>query len=215
VGDDMNLKEIELVFKNNNIGIIGEYTEYRRYGVVVPLVEIEGELNILFEVRAKSLRSQPGEISFPGGRIEACESSLEAAVRETCEEIGLCNDDIKIIGATDILITPHNRLIYPYVAEIKSVEKVNPSKDEVDHVFYVPLTYFIQNEPIIKSVKILSEPDDEFFPYSDMKKVKMGQYKWDTGKNSIYFYRYGNYVIWGITAKIVYNFIKTIEKNVK
>lgn len=212
MGDDMNLENIRQTINNHNIGIIGQETEYRRYGVVIPIVEINGELNILFEVRAKSLRSQPGEISFPGGRIEPNESRLQAAVRETCEEIGIDKKDIEVLGATDILITPHNRIIYPFVVKIKNAELVKPSKDEVDHVFYAPFRYFIETEPIVKTVEIVSQPDDDFFPYSEMKELKMGKYKWDKGRNRIYFYKYNDYVIWGITAKIIHNFISMVQE---
>lgn len=202
-----NLYNIKHILNNTSVGIIGEDSECKRYAVAIPLVEVEGEMHVLFQVRAKSLRSQPGEISFPGGRIEKGEETLEAALRETSEELGIDYENMEVLGATDILITPHNRIIYPFGIYIKDAGIVNPSQSEVDHVFYVPLSFFRENEPLIKSVKIVSEPDDEFFPYEDMKKVKMSQYRWDTGKNSIYFYRYKNYVIWGITAKILHNFL--------
>jgi peroxisomal coenzyme A diphosphatase NUDT7 len=207
MGNLDNLNKIKQILGNSPIGIIGEELEYKRYAVAVPLVERDNEMHVLFQVRAKSLRSQPGEISFPGGRIEKGEENLEAALRETSEELGIDYSNMEVLGASDILITPHNRIIYPFGIYIKDSNLVKPSEVEVDHVFYVPLSFFKENEPLIKSVKVVSEPDDEFFPYEDMKKVKMSQYKWDTGKNAIYFYRYRNYIIWGITAKILYNFL--------
>jgi peroxisomal coenzyme A diphosphatase NUDT7 len=202
-----NLNEIKECLSNARVGIIGEEVEYKRYAVAVPLVEINDEMHVLFQVRSRNLRSQPGEISFPGGRIEKGEGNLKAALRETVEELGIGYEDMEVLGAGDILITPHNRIIYPFGICINDLSKIRPSESEVDHVFYVPISFFQENEPLIKCVKIVSEPEDEFFPYEDMKKVKMSQYKWDTGKNSIYFYKYKDYVIWGITAKILYNFM--------
>jgi coenzyme A diphosphatase NUDT7 len=66
------------------------------FAVLVPLIEIDGELNIIYEVRSNSI-TQPGEISFPGGRIEEGESPQEAAIRETSEELLLNKANIEII----------------------------------------------------------------------------------------------------------------------
>ena len=60
-----------------------------QYSVLVPLVEGEGGLSLLYEVRAGSLRRQPGEVCFPGGRLEGAESPEECALRETWEELGI------------------------------------------------------------------------------------------------------------------------------
>ena len=56
----------------------------REYAVLVPLVERPEGLSLLYEVRAHTLRRQPGEVCFPGGRIEGVESPEECALRETC-----------------------------------------------------------------------------------------------------------------------------------
>ena len=54
-----------------------------RYAVLVPLVEHDGELSVLYEVRAATLRRQPGEVCFPGGRMEPGETPEVSALRET------------------------------------------------------------------------------------------------------------------------------------
>ena len=60
-----------------------------RYAVLVPLVERDGEVYVLYEVRAATMRRQPGEVCFPGGHIEGDESPENCAVRETWEELGI------------------------------------------------------------------------------------------------------------------------------
>ena len=86
--------------------------------VILPLVEKDGQYWILFQKRADNIH-QPGEISFPGGRIETEDSSpQEAAVRETCEEIGLDPEDIKVIAPLDIMVSPLNTTLYPFLGEI-------------------------------------------------------------------------------------------------
>ena len=66
---------------------IGEETALR-YAVLIPLVQVDGEWHVLFEVRSLTMRKQPGDISFPGGRIDPTDASpMEAAIRETHEEL--------------------------------------------------------------------------------------------------------------------------------
>jgi peroxisomal coenzyme A diphosphatase NUDT7 len=193
--------------QNKTIGVNGE-PEMERFSVIIPLIRDSEGIKVVFEVRAKTLRNQPGEISFPGGRLEKDESSREAGIRETCEELGILPQDLTVYGGEDILVTQYNRIIYPFVGEIKDREKINPSEFEVDHIFYVPLDFFIKNPPSSRVVKVLTVPPEDF-PYEDIASGE--NYKWIEGKNNIYFYKYMNYTIWGLTARIMYNFVRTIS----
>jgi peroxisomal coenzyme A diphosphatase NUDT7 len=205
----VELRRIMNCYENKNIGIIGE-EEMNKFSVTIPLVFVDNKINVLFEVRAKHLRTQPGEISFPGGKIEIGESRKDAAIRETCEELGIREEDMEIIGKEDLLITQHNRIIYPYVGILKNHDKVVLSKSEVDHIFLVPLDFFLENEPIVKPVKVVSVPPEDF-PY---ELIEDGEnYKWRVGMNNIYLYKYEKYTIWGLTARILYQFIKTIKES--
>lgn len=205
----MDLRRIMDCYVNKNIGIIGE-EEMGKFSVTIPLVFVDNKIHVLFEVRAKQLRTQPGEISFPGGRIEAGESKKAAAIRETCEELGISESDLEIIGKEDFLITQHNRIIYPYVGILKNHDKIEPSKSEVDHTFLVPLDFFVENDPIVKPVQVVSVPPEDF-PY---ELIENGvNYKWRVGMNNIYLYKYEDYTIWGLTARILYQFIRTINAN--
>lgn len=204
----MSINKIKGKLANRVEGIIGEDTEFKSYSVLIPLVEVNGELNILFEVRARNLRSQPGEISFPGGGIEKGEAPRDAAIRETCEELGIDSGSIEMVGRTDLMITHHNKIIHPFVAFIRDHGLANYSKDEVDHIFYVPVDYFLKNEPVIRKIKLLTEIDEEF-PYKDEIEIN---YRMAQGSSNIYFYRYKDYVIWGLTAKILNNFVNLIRE---
>ncbi|TDT60974.1 NUDIX hydrolase [Fonticella tunisiensis] len=205
----MDINIIKKRLARERIGILGENTEYTRYSVTIPIVNVGEENHVLFQVRARHLRNQPGEISFPGGKIEEGEGSLNAAIRETSEELGIKNEDIEVIGRTDILITQHNKIIYPYVGYIKDINKINPSRDEVDHVFCVPLKFFLENEPEARGIKLISEIEEEF-PYLDFEKKVT--YRLLPGRSKIYFYKYDDYIIWGLTAKILYHFIGLIKE---
>lgn len=81
--DKYKLKEI---FQDRKPGILGR-DKYSNYAVLLPIIEQHNEPHILFEVRAYELRRQPGEICFPGGRVDQSDATeKETAIRETIEE---------------------------------------------------------------------------------------------------------------------------------
>lgn len=90
-----------------------------RFSVMIPLIKRKGEIHLLFEKRALTLRNQPGEISFPGGRIEKNESPWDAAIRETCEELLIEEKDLEIYSEGDFLVNPYAAIIYSFIGEIK------------------------------------------------------------------------------------------------
>ena len=180
----------------------------RRSAVFIPLVRKDGEIHILFEVRASSLKHRPSEISFPGGGIEEGETPMEAAIRETQEEIGSYPEDIKIISELDLLVTPVKYIIHPFAGYLDNIDHISLNKDEVDHVFMVPLSYLLENQPkkYFNTVQVLP---DQNLPFDLIPGEK--NYKFENGKSQILFYKYKDYVIWGITAKILYNFLEFFE----
>jgi coenzyme A diphosphatase NUDT7 len=99
--------------------------------VIVPLIEQNGETCVILEERTSWLTKNPGEISFPGGRIEPGDGGeLEAGIRETCEELGLHREDLKYVAPLDILLTPFNVLIYPFVCEVRKNAVIKPNLSE-------------------------------------------------------------------------------------
>ncbi|RKD29565.1 NUDIX hydrolase [Thermohalobacter berrensis] len=203
----MDLKHIKNVIskrKNKPLGIKSDFA------VLLPLIYDNGKLSILYEVRAKHLDTQPGEISFPGGGVEKGETFLEAAIRETVEELNIKKDNIEIIGKLDYLISPFNFSIHPFVGVLNEVDKKNImyNKDEVDNIFTVPIDFFINNKPTLYNMTLKPNLTDDF-PYHLIPNGK--DYDWRVGKYPVYFYKYRDYIIWGITARITKNFIDIIR----
>lgn len=194
----ITIKDFEDTFRDREPKSLGVY---QYYAVLVPLVEKDGELHILYEVRAESLKRQPGEVCFPGGRIENNESAEECAVRETSEELNVEKSDIRIIAQMDFLHTYSNFTLYSLLGvidyEVVSKAKVNP--DEVKETFLVPVSFFAENEPEMYYFDVLPNigPD---FPYEKIN-LKDG-YNWRKGKSTVPIYRYGDRAIWGMTARI-------------
>ena len=69
--------------------------------VLIPLIQTEKGLEVVYEIRATTLRTQPCEVSFPGGGIEAGETPEQAAVRETCEELLMTPENVEILAPMD------------------------------------------------------------------------------------------------------------------
>lgn len=198
------MEQIERVFKNRRGEKIGEY---RESSVMFLLKEIHNEVCICFEVRSSKLRHQPGDICLPGGRLEVNETPLEAAIRETKEELNIEDKDICYIGEMDYFISPFNTIIYAFVSKTEKYI-CNPNEDEVDHIFWVPIKYLMENPPEIYDVT-LKHSFKENFPFHRIKGEK--DYKFSEGKLPQYFYKFNQYTIWGFTAKIVKNFVDKLS----
>lgn len=204
----MKIDNINSIFQNRRGKPLGVTSNY---GVLLPLIYVNDELHILYQIRAKTLDTQPGEISFPGGKVENSESFKDASIRETCEELNINIENINLIGEIDYIVMPFNISIYPYVAYLNNIDinNLNYNKDEVESIFTVPISYFIENEPLKHNLYIDPKPD-ETFPYDLVQNGKA--YNWRTGKYPVYFYNYKGNIIWGITARITKNFIDIIKK---
>ncbi|MBF4692765.1 NUDIX hydrolase [Fusibacter ferrireducens] len=181
----------------------------RTASILIPLIERNGEIHILYERRALHLNSQPGEICFPGGKIESLEKSCETALRETCEELNLEDSEVTLIGRLDSILTSFDMIIHCYIGKIsRSFESIQFSKSEVDSIFTVPLSVLRTLPPKIYHVKTKMElPAD--FPFSNIPNGK--DYNFRNTVYPIVFYYYDHYIIWGLTARMTKNFIDMIN----
>jgi len=184
---------------------------YKSYAVLIPIVSVNDEIHLLFEVRSEELNTQPGEICFPGGGIEENEYPIESAIRETCEELRIDVSNIEIVGEADYIITPFNIILYPFVGILNNinVENIDYNRDEVGSIFTVPLDFFIKNDPETHFVKTKLDVSDKF-PFSKIENGKV--YNFRTGKYPIHFYEYKQHVIWGMTARIIKNFVHILNQ---
>ncbi|KHF41959.1 NUDIX hydrolase [Halalkalibacter okhensis] len=197
------LSAIKRQLSNRKSGILGSGT--MQSAVLLPLVYVNNELSILFEVRSKTLAKQPGEICFPGGKIDPTDPTPEAAaIRELTEEIGIPENKIKMIAPLDKLVTPFRGIIYPFIGELLCLDELNINHDEVDHTFTVPLSYLYEHEPDVHSMKLWFEPGADF----PIDKVP-NKHAYSNRYNEIseHFYYYHEYVIWGLTARILNHFL--------
>jgi 8-oxo-dGTP pyrophosphatase MutT (NUDIX family) len=153
----------------------------RPAAVLVPVVA-RTEPQVLLTLRTE-LPSHPGQIAFPGGKIDAHDRSpAEAAMREAREEIGLARELIEPIGYLDLYLTFSGYRILPTVARIEPSYRVTLCEAEVADVFEVPLAFLM-----------------------DAQNHAIHSRDWKGMKRNYYAMPFGERYIWGVTAGIVRN----------
>lgn len=183
---------------------------FREFSILIPLIEMHDGVHVLFEVRSSSLKSQPSEICFPGGKLEPGETPLEGAVREATEEICIDRDNINILGCVPALTTTFLYRLHPFVAQLHDYDPATHpyNHDEVESLFTVPLSHFLDNDPEFHELKSQLLPS-EHFPFH---KIQNGQaYNWKTSNHEVLFYEYEDHIIWGLTAKMLYDFVQLLK----
>lgn len=183
----------------------------RSYAVLVPLVERADGLYVLYEVRAMTLRRQPGEVCFPGGHIESGETPEQCAVRETFEELGIPEQDIQVLGRLDFIAHRANFIMYPILAVIsgETVNHMRPNPAEVGETFEVPLSHLLETDPIEYDYELIPSPARNF-PYELLNIPK--DYKWQTGSENVPVYPWQGRVIWGLTGRITRHLVQIIRQ---
>lgn len=175
--------------------------------VLVPVLDVDGEEHLLFEQRSQKLTWQPGDICFPGGAIEKGDvSPLDAAFRETEEEIGIPRKDITYLGPLDYIESPIGVTLYPFAGKLHRSDFVI-SRGEIDELFTVPLAWFREHPPTEELMDIATRPSDTFAP-DLLASHFQNDTSWRRRKTySVYLYRWKDKYIWGITAHIVKHFL--------
>ncbi len=182
--------------------------DYFTAAVVLPLVTTEEGLALLFEVRASTLRRQPNEICFPGGKVECGEDALGGALREGAEEIGWAKEKMSLVGALDYIITPSRARIYPFVVSVDDWRTMRLSADEVAEVFTVPVRFFLDTEPNECEMELATRAGKDF----PVDKIPFASETYQTKRRyRVRWYEYDGRVIWGLTANILLAFVRAVK----
>ena len=217
--DNKKIKLLENVLANQPSVLAKD--KYFNSAVLVPLLFINDECHFLFEKRAGNIR-QGGEVSFPGGEIdkELDKKFKDTAIRETTEELGVATDQVEIIGGMGTLIAPMGITVDPFVGllKINSIDDLNIDLKEVEKVFTIPVSYFLENKPDTYYINVQAHPydvDDEGNKIELLPVKKLGlPYRyadpWRKARHRVFVYNTPGDIVWGITAEIVYEFCKLI-----
>ena len=136
VGEGWNHAEI--------IDLLPEGRALVEAAVLVGLVRREEGMQVLLTRRTDALRNHAGQVSFPGGRLEADDAdAVAAATRETFEEVGIPTELITPLGYLDAFTTITGFRVLPVVATIANDYVARPDANEVAEVFEVPLAFLL------------------------------------------------------------------------
>ena len=186
----------------------------KHFAVVLPLVDLDDGAGprILYEVRAQKLDRQPGEVCFPGGQIEEGETPLEAAIRETEEELGICRGAVEIITELVTICTRAGSQIHCFIGIIDKddFKSMTVSRAEVDEIFTVPVEDLMNTECEVYW-NVLRELPTKNFPYD---RVNSGEaYKWKDGKAPVPVFDVNERIIWGLTGRMTREFIEVMRRS--
>lgn len=166
---------------------MAEIRPIRPAAVLIPIVD-RAEPMVLLTQRTAHLPDHAGQISFPGGKIDAAdESPLAAALREAEEEIGLTRDLVDPLGYLDLYMTTLGYRIVPTVARVAPDYRLALNPAEVDDAFEVPLAFLMTPENHQRHSR-----------------------EWQGLTRSYYAMPFGERYIWGVTAGILRNLYERI-----
>ncbi|HFI0358828.1 TPA: CoA pyrophosphatase [Streptococcus suis] len=182
--------------------------EKRSYAVFLPLVWSDNQWQVLYEIRSESI-SQPGEVSFPGGRVEVGETPQQAAVREVMEELNIQPEQIDILGEIDYLVLECST-VHCFVGRLNLDWTTILPNEEVARIFTVPLSTLLTTQPVYYQLDSQIVPDCDF-PF---ERLRGGvDYPFSYHKRSVPFYENLPENIWGMTAQFTHRFVEIVKSN--
>ncbi|MDR2858437.1 MAG: CoA pyrophosphatase, partial [Novosphingobium sp.] len=157
-------------------------TGFRPAAVLAAFTDRPDNPGVLLLHRPSSMRSHPGQIAFPGGRIDPGETPVEAALRETWEELGIHQRHIRVIGTSDVYRTHSGFEITPVLAMVPADIGITPNPAEVAQWFEAPAGFLL-----------------------DPANQKQQWIDWEGQPRAYYDISWQGHQIWGITAAILVN----------
>lgn len=155
-------------------------------GVLVPLMQRSAGLSVLLTQRASHLKHHAGQVSFPGGRMEAHDTDVRAAaLRETHEEVGIEPQHIDVIGYLHSMPTITGFAVTPVVGLVHDVPDLVVDRTEVEYAFEVPLDHLL-----------------------DASNDRLVDREFEGRKFSLIEFHYDGERIWGATAYMLLAFRK-------
>jgi len=162
---------------------------FRRAAVLLPLYESGSGLHLVLTKRTENVPTHKGQISFPGGGFHESDRDLQVtALRESEEEIGLRPQDVSILGALDDTVTSASaHVVRPFLGFIPYPYEFRLDSFEIERLIHLPLNPMIAGAPFREEI-----------------------WERDGSPHSVFFYEYEGQTIWGLTARILKQFVEVV-----
>lgn len=161
----------------------------RAAAVLVALIERDAGPAVLFTQRTEHLAQHAGQVSFPGGGMEAVDAdAIAAALRETREEVGIDATQVRPFGFLDCFETISGYCVTPVVADVDPGYRLAPDPREVADVFEAPLAFFL-----------------------DPANLRQRRFEWRGRTRDVWEFIYNDRIIWGATAAMLLSLVRRIE----
>lgn len=165
-----------------------ERSDLHPAAVLMAITEREDRPGFLLLHRPSNMRSHPGQIAFPGGRIDPGEEPVEAALREAWEELGIRPDDVRVIGPSDMFRSGSGYAITPVLAIVPPDIEITPNPTEVAQWFEAPLDFVLD-------------------PMNQIEKWM----EWNGRPRSYVEIMWRQHRIWGVTGAIIANLSRRLN----
>lgn len=162
-------------------------SHFKPAAVLVAIQEREDDDYLVLTKRSEQLNHHRGQVAFPGGRLDRGDSdALQAALRESREEIGIDPSHVRILGRLDQVTAAYNFVVTPFVGVIPSAYEFRLNPFETEAVFFVPITALLEPRTLTIAERLSTHGEPIYHFYID---------GWD---------------IWGATARIIVQFLELI-----
>jgi 8-oxo-dGTP pyrophosphatase MutT (NUDIX family) len=164
---------------------------FRQAAVLLPLYQEEAGPHLVLTKRTELVPTHKGQISFPGGGFEEADGDLlTTALREAREEIGLRPEDVKIVGALDDTVTVTSRhVVRPFVGIVPHAYPYRLDPFEIERLIHLPISALLCGAPFREET-----------------------WEREGGPVTVFFYDHEGDTVWGLTARILKQFIETVGK---
>ena len=168
---------------------LNDVDQVKYSSVLLLLFPENGKIYTCLTLRNSNMKNHPGQVSFPGGKIEEGESPELTAMRETQEEVGVSPLEVRILGMlSELYIQVSGYTIFPYVGWIDQKPQFVLNTDEAEKLILFPVQDFLQKEEIA---------------YTEMKTF--------SGRLTVPYYPFDGEIIWGATAMILSEFFEVLK----